>query len=331
LKSLKNTHVDIVYLWVDGNDPKWRKKRQRAAQSLKSTTDLALFSNVEGRFRDNEELRFSLRALEKFFPSHGHIYIVTDSQTPSWLAQSNEISIIDHRDLIPTDLLPTFDSGNIESYIHRIENLSERYFYLNDDVFFGAPVDLKNWFWNDGVYVAWSDESEVSDEPLRMDATSLENACRLSNIWLSQLADQTQSNYSHIFRTFAHAPRPMIRSVMYMLEKELADIFETVRTTTFRTWDKPTIVADFVLRWKLEHGLAKMRDYAHLYISTGEKDYSVQLTHLSRHIGRVDFFCINDTTDNAPANDPRLKAARQTLEQLFPIPSNFEFASLTLK
>lgn len=136
MKSLKNTHVDIVYLWVDGNDPKWRKKRQRAAQSLKSTTDLALFSNVEGRFRDNEELRFSLRALEKFFPSHGHIYIVTDSQTPSWLAQSNEISIIDHRDLIPTDLLPTFDSGNIESYIHRIENLSERYFYLNDDVFF---------------------------------------------------------------------------------------------------------------------------------------------------------------------------------------------------
>ena len=45
-------------------------------------------------------------------------------------------------ELIPAQALPTFDSGNIESYIHRIPGLSERYFYLNDDVFFGAPVTL---------------------------------------------------------------------------------------------------------------------------------------------------------------------------------------------
>ncbi|MGS0758513.1 hypothetical protein ACVBEH_29620, partial [Roseateles sp. GG27B] len=82
-------------------------------------------------------------------------------------------------------------------YIHRIPNLSERYFYFNDDVFFGAPVKVSDWFRDggvrsaagqhssDGVFVAWSDEPMVSDEPLRPDAPSLENACRMSGQWLA--------------------------------------------------------------------------------------------------------------------------------------------------
>ncbi len=59
---------------------------------------------------------------------------------------SDRLTIVDHRALIPHDALPTFDSGHIESYIHRIPGLSERYFYFNDDVFFGAPVHASDWF-----------------------------------------------------------------------------------------------------------------------------------------------------------------------------------------
>ena len=136
--------VDVVYLWVNGNDVLWRSKRHAAAQKAhpKAAQDLAIYGDVEGRYRDNEELRFSLRALEKFFPEHGHIYIVTDNQVPAWLIASDQVTIIDHRELIPAESLPTFDSGHIESYIHRIPGLSERFFYFNDDVFFGAPVNL---------------------------------------------------------------------------------------------------------------------------------------------------------------------------------------------
>jgi hypothetical protein len=78
------TAVDIVYLWVNGNDSEWRAKRQKYAQQLRASGNLsfAKFGDVEGRYRDNDELRFSLRALDKFFPEHGHIYIVTDGQVP---------------------------------------------------------------------------------------------------------------------------------------------------------------------------------------------------------------------------------------------------------
>lgn len=331
-----NFLIDIVYLWVNGNDAVWRDKRREAAEKLSASTReaMAVYGNVEGRFRDNDELRYSLRALETFFPGHGHIYIVTDGQAPKWLSLTPGLTVIDHRELIPAERLPTFDSGNIESYIHRIPNLSERYFYLNDDVFFGAPVCVNDWFWSGGVYLAWSDDAAVTDEPLRQDATSLENACRLSSQWLAHKFKQATAgaewalhvapHYQHTFRTFAHSPRPMLRSLLYELEAQAPDMFSLVRSTVFRTWDKPTIVSDFVLRWALAHGVAKVRDYPHLYVSTGDIHNQAQLDQLTVSLGDLAFFCINDTTDDAQPLDPRLMKVRETLEGMFATPSRFE-------
>ncbi len=334
-----SSNIDIVYLWVDGNDDGWRAKRQNAYKQICADGDhsVARFGNVEGRFRDNDELRFSLRALETFFPDHGHVYIVTDGQAPHWLQTSSQLTLIDHRDLIPEASLPTFDSGNIESYIHRIPGLSERYFYLNDDVFFGAPVRVEDWFFEGGFYVAWSDDPEVLGHAMQTDGTSLENASRLSRQWLQAKAEQIQlthaaplrqlnSRYTHTARTFAHSPRPMLKSILIELEHEAIDLFERVRSTVFRRWDKPTIVSDFVLRWALAHGVAQIKNHAYLYISTGDALASQDLQHLKTQFGKLDFFCLNDTTDDALTTDPRLTRVRSVLIDLLPTPSVHEVA-----
>lgn len=318
--SLPALPIDIVYLWVDGNDPVWRAKRQQAA-TLDAHPRMAAYANVEGRFRDNDELRYSLRALEQFFPDHGHIYVVTDAQTPFWLADVPGITVVHHSDLIPAAALPTFDSGHIESYIHHIPGLSERYFYLNDDVFFGAPVVLDDWFWPGGVCVSWSDEPLVSDEPLRPDATAPDNACRRSNQWLGA---HPVPGYQHTFRTFAHAPRPMCKSLLVALELVAPDMFTRVRSTVFRAWDKPAIVSDFVLRWALAHGQAQLREYAHQYVCTRSADTTDALEQLVASNGQLAFFCINDTTDDALPHDPRLARVRDALQQMFPVPSRYE-------
>jgi len=157
-----------------------------------------------------------------------------------------------------------------------------RFFYLNDDVFFGAPVKLDDRFWDGGVYAAWSDEPEVEDGSLRRDADSMDNASRLSRQWLSQaFATPPPSHlpvlpvlpvlgvlprvapYEHTFSTFAHSPRPMRRSVLFHPEQLAPEIFAGVRSTVFRIWDKPTIVADFVIRWAPSHRLARIRAHTH--------------------------------------------------------------------
>jgi len=325
--------IDIVYLWVDGNDSTWRAKRQAALQTLPSDSSAAMarYSNVEGRFRDNHELRYSLRALEKFFPGHGHVYIVTDAQAPDWLRPSDRLTLVDHRDLMPEASLPTFDSGHIESWIHHIPDLSERYFYFNDDVFFGAPVQVSDWFSDVGFHVTWSDEPWVTDEAMRMDATSLENACRLSIQWLAEKARsgapalrEQDPLYQSTFRTFAHSPRPMLKSILLELEDTAPELFAAVRSTVFRSWDKPTIVSDFVLRWALAHGLASVRSYRHRYVSTGEADQKMQLHSLQAEFGALEFFCINDTTDDAQIQDPRLQNVLSVLQSILPNPSAFE-------
>jgi hypothetical protein len=326
--AFKQPAIDVVYLWVDGNDPVWRAKRQQAAASLShdSLEHMAMYGNVEGRYRDNDELRYSLRALEQFFPQHGHVYIVTDGQRPAWLQPSSGLSVVDHSALIPANRLPTFDSGHIESYVHRIPGLSERYFYLNDDVFFGAPVDPADWFTADGVCVAWSDEPAVSDEPMRPDATALENGSRLSRQWL-QAHPPRQPGYQHSFRTFAHAPRPLRKSLLARLEQEAPEMFASVRSTVFRSWDKPAIVSDFVLRWALAQGMAQLREYRHLHLSTGDSNSQAGLAQLEARLGALDFFCLNDTTDNAAPQDPRLARVRQALQRMLPTPSRFERTS----
>jgi hypothetical protein len=118
----------------------------------------------------------------------------------------------------------------------------------------------------------------------------------------------------------------MLKSVMMEIERDAPELFERVRSTVFRTWNKPTIISDFVLRWALAHGLAKTIDHSHLYIATGQSLETQSLQHLKKQFGRLDFFCINDTTDDAHDGDPRLLQVRQMLNALLPKSSQNEMA-----
>lgn len=318
----KKEKIDIVYLWVDGADPLWRNKRQHALTQSDDLArqKLARYGDVAGRYRDNQELRFNLRALEKFFPDHGHIYLVTDGQVPSWLNCTAGITLIDHTSIIPSAALPVFDSGHIESYLHHIPKLSEKFIYLNDDVFFGAPVHVDDWFGKHGVAV-FKEHAQVPDyNTLQKDETALVNASILSKQWLQQ----RYPSYQHVHRIFAHAPRPMLKQVLIELENEAPELFEQVRQTVFRDWQRPPIVPDLVPRWMLHRGLAHLKDVDYRYVCSGDIDAEQQFASLMTCFGKLAFFCINDTSDNAVWDDPQLIRISASLEQLLPEASRFE-------
>jgi hypothetical protein len=116
----------------------------------------------------------------------------------------------------------------------------------------------------------------------------------------------------------------MRRALLQELEGAAPELFAGVRSTVFRSWDKPTIVSDFVLRWALAHGLAQLRTYRHRHVSTGDADQQAQLQDLAAEFGALDFFCINDTTDDAHAKDPRLQQVQSVLQGMLPQASGFE-------
>ena len=86
--SFSTTKVDIVYTWVD-NTPEFLEELQTYQ------TDFT----PESHYRDNDELKYSLRSVELFAPWVNHIYIVVkDGQFIPWLDKSNpRITIIYHR------------------------------------------------------------------------------------------------------------------------------------------------------------------------------------------------------------------------------------------
>lgn len=147
-KTQGDIAIDLVYLWVDGTDPQWREKKCHYTKL--SYSDVGM--NSEARYADNGELRNSLRSVDIYAPWIRKIYIVTDNQVPYWLDTSNpKIQIVDHKDIMPADILPTFNSRIIEHHLHKIPGLSEYFLYANDDMFFNRPVKASDFFTPEGL------------------------------------------------------------------------------------------------------------------------------------------------------------------------------------
>ena len=165
--------IDAVYTWVNGSDP-WMQRNMRYYRAREAEAEMRAFetdsfnatwSNETGsgsgsgsgsgggsedvedktnpsRFQDNQELRYSIRSLIKNAGWIRNIYIVTNGQVPHWLDIAHpRIKVVPHHDIYTNaSHLPVFASPSIECHLHRIEGLSRRFIYLNDDTFFGRPV-----------------------------------------------------------------------------------------------------------------------------------------------------------------------------------------------
>ena len=141
---MQDLKIDLVYLWVDGNDKEWQEKRNYWAEKLGLKEEISLDTC---RYVDNQELKYSLRSAEMYAPWINKIFIITDNQVPKWLDTNHpKIRIVNHADIIPNEYLPTFNSEAIETCIANIPDLSEYFLLANDDKFFASSVSPEYFF-----------------------------------------------------------------------------------------------------------------------------------------------------------------------------------------
>lgn len=135
-----NEPIDFIIYWVDGNDPDWQREYRKYK---------AGYGQDAGgkRYRDWENMRYWFRGVEKFAPWVNRIFFVTCGQVPEWLNRSHpKLEIVDHKDFIPSEYLPTFSSHPIELNFHRIRGLSEHFVVFNDDFFVLNYVRKEDFF-----------------------------------------------------------------------------------------------------------------------------------------------------------------------------------------
>lgn len=137
--------IDFVLLWVDGNDVKWQEEKSKYDNTAKKNDE----SNSKIRYRDWGLLKYWFRSIEKNAPWVNRIFFVTCGQKPEWLNDDNEkIVLIDHKDFIPKEFLPTFNSNVIDLFINKIPGLSEQFVYFNDDTFIVSKMNKEDFFEN---------------------------------------------------------------------------------------------------------------------------------------------------------------------------------------
>lgn len=129
--------MDIVITYVNGLDPEWQ-------QEYAKHTNTPI---VEKRFRDWGTLKYLFRGIARNMPFIRKVHLVVSqpSQVPDWL-NCDEVDVVLHKDIIPADLLPTFNCNPIEMHLHNIADLDEEYLYFNDDIFPLKPCQPTDFF-----------------------------------------------------------------------------------------------------------------------------------------------------------------------------------------
>jgi hypothetical protein len=309
-------NIDLVYLWVDGNDAAWQSKRNAFIGNTRENSA----ENCEGRYANNDELKYSLRSVEKYATWIRKIFIVTDNQTPDWLNIENpKIKIIDHKDIMPPESLPCFNSALIEHFLYKIPDLSEHFLYANDDTFINKFVTSDTFFAPDGLPIIrlqrkwfrklyWFFREKVQKKPLDNYRHTIRNAAEL-----------VKKKYGIFYNGKPH----------HNIDACLKSTFQLVAAQTFKdeiratfsnhvrsTNDIQRVIYSYVaLAEKRGHLRYSSKKFAfHLHIQTNEhymklKKYNPTL------------FCMNDSQY---ARDSDRAAAIAFLNKCFPEKSQFE-------
>src|SRR3990170_3876205 len=305
--------VDLVYTWVDGSDPDWRRRRDHALGGV-DTDGLAVDSAAEERFISRDELRYSLRSVSQFADFVHKVYLVTDRQVPSWLDTTNpRIVVVDHRDIFGDQtVLPTFNSHAIESQLHHIEGLSEHYVYMNDDFLFGRRVGADTFFHGNGVAKFFFSTAVLAAEDL-----SVDHAARISS-------DLLFGRFGvRVTAKMKHAPYPQRRSVNEDMERAFETELRATASHRLRSPDDVPTASSMSHYFGFLTGRAVPASIANAYVDLGGTEYRDRLAIVAES-RRFDVICVNDTVTGLADAAERDRHLAEWLEAYYPVPGEFE-------
>lgn len=310
-KSQQPKQVDVVFTWVDDQDPTWQAKR------LKFQPDAATRDATDtARFAHNDELLYALRGLFRYFEGIGQVYLVTDAQKPAfWSEFADRVILIDHHQIMGENVArPTFNSHVIESCLHKIPNLADKYLYLNDDVIIANATGVSDFFDDRSrAKVFYSKKNVIPtnsciSEMLAADAAAV-NA--------RELFAQHFNHY--ISRKFQHCPIAINRAVITMLETQFADLFTQLRQTRFRSQNDVAPSGSLYQHYALMTDQATSAEIAYRYLNITDQNIPSEVLRLSivpAH-KRPTIICLNAVTGGMGSSLNRFAISWQ-MTRLFP-------------
>lgn len=306
--------IDLVYLWVDGSDPEWLKKKQQFVAAPTASAE----ADAEGRYANNDELKYAMRSAEKYAPWIRQIFIVTDNQIPEWLDTSHpKVKVIDHTEIFPPEVSPSFNSSVIEYYLYKVPGLSEHFLFANDDMFFNAPVSPEFFFASDGYPIVRLKRKILGEWHYKLKAMIVRLGQYGRMLFDSMLL--VNKKFGIFYSGVPHHNIDSFRKSDY--QKAVEEVFhkEVEKSKTHRIRAYGDLHRSAFAYYSLAIGHAQLK-----YV--GRKESIRLLTHknnLRKYIDRYQpkLFCLNDSQR---VKEEHRKKIKPFLESLFPRKSSFE-------
>lgn len=312
--------VDVVYTWVDGEDPVWNRAREDRLAGLTGSgaadTARTRESSGRARFISRDELRYSLRSVHLFAPWVRRIHLVTAGQVPGWLDVDHPmVNLVDHRDILPAEALPTFNSHAIETSLHLVPGLAEHFVYFNDDFFLGRPIRPEAWFSPAGLPATFLATATIGLTDLPDSPPYLKAAWNNRRL----LHDAFGRVLTH---NLAHAPYPHRRSVLEELTARFPEALAATARSPFRSDTDVSTLSSLAQHYGLMTGASFVGEASRAYVNLSNSDLNWKLRKTLRR--EQDFICLADHHDHALDPAQLNRTLTTFMETYFPVPAPWE-------
>ncbi len=222
---------------------------------------------------------------------------------------------MDHREILPADALPTFNSHAIESALHKVPDLAEHFVYLNDDFFLGRPLGPESFFNPAGLAAVWFSPNtigldETPDAPPYLKA-AWNNRRLLRDAFGAVVTDN-----------LAHAPYPHRRSVLEEIEQRFPAEVAATAQAPFRSDTDLSMLSSFAQHYGLLTGRAYAGESERAYINISNSDLEWQLKNVLER--RQDFLCLADHHDHALGAERLDRTLAEFMATYFPVAAPWE-------
>lgn len=308
--SRKNASIDAVYTWVNHADVDWQSYWIETFPEEEFDPD---------RYTSNDELRYSLRSLNKYAPWLNKIYIVSNCSKPTWLNEVEKIVWVKHEEIFPDiSVLPTFNSHAIEACLHRVPGLSEQFLYLNDDFILSQPCLPSDFFDEIGRSLAYFESYGMVDN-CGLDAEAEEpdylKAAKNSKALIQKVDACYDARNLH-----RHVPYALRKSFLFELEQQFEEAFSATRQAKRRAATDVNVTSFLYHHFAYIKGVAVKGDALGLIVRPGN----------AKHLADKDSYkykilCFND--GDGSSEDKNYKIHTQAFfDKRLPERAPWEFA-----
>jgi hypothetical protein len=236
--------IDIVYTWVDSSDAEWKKLRKIFWNKIQ------MGDNSDYRFPVNNnssgELNLSIEVLLKYASWINKIYIIVMRPQKPILDNHllEKVKLVYHDEIWDNcEYLPVFNSHAIESNIHKIKGLSEKFIYFNDDCYLSDYIYPSDFFYLN-MPIIYKCNGDNEKKILSSNITIFDSGHMGSHKNLYKKMGDNYIKYSH------HAV-PLIKTMCYNSEKYYSDIWKNLSKNKFRNVNEIPPIAGIVSYGKM--------------------------------------------------------------------------------